>query len=986
MTRTTSRTLCAVVGILAMAGMATAQGNGTLVGYVTDPDTLALPGVSVTAESPVMMGTRTALTDSQGYFRLINLPPGNYTISAELGGFSPVRRPDVYMRAGATYRVDIPMTLGTLEEEITVTAETPMLDVNSPGQVFNIEGEFHRSVPVQSRANWSDFLELTPGVNARPFDDGSGRMVYFGHATEHFHHVVQIEGQSAGGYRDAQLTYIQMDSDMLEDIEVRSGGVEASSPMGTGLVMNIVTKSGGNELHGALGYQYQPFDFNGDNSEAGETPTTQQISQVNASLGGPIVKDKVWFFVSGRYAKNEASLSREQAELTRLQQFQPGFEPFNNIFEGIFPYAKLTAQLGDKHTFSAYYQKDTADLSSNREYHTFNQELRTSGGALYGVKLNSLLSNNASSELLVSYNNKTSVFQSFDTWLGFGMTGTPQMDIHEECIVSGGRCRGTGLILQDGAGDGGTVSTGPGHVFLIRADLTYFKEGWGGSHEFKTGIFAAPSLHRETLTNYINDGFYREYRRLVDPNNAGSGTIPYRQRVAVPNALQTNDMSDSDIGFYVQDTWKPGSRLTIKAGVRVDFVTRHDNIFDFDKMKDTAIGPRLGFTYALTEDASTILRGSVGRVHEQVNGRDYASSQSAGSQVEITDYYDNDGDCTTNSGLRDPCLETTFVSRARDAALAEAAWDTDIEQPYVNEAILGLRRQFAGGFAIDAAFIFRENKNRYGQLEVNGVWPSGPNQPFGGYGLLDPDEGTMVRQTNNTWNSLVYRAIEVTATKRMSDNWQAMLGLNRQWHKLGGTWNATDRASFTQPDAFANNRCMHPPRGNRDDHNSYSLGSTHTYCPTWRPYSIRGGFTYRGPWGLLATASYTMQAGPYSGPIFYQLDEADPVFGPSTVTSSTGNTESNPMAGTVRFRFATRGEGQESLPAIKNLSIRVGKVFSLGGDRELELAANFFNVANFADSHQYTYNGANAEWNPSYLVPRSRQSARAIQLRGVLRF
>ena len=133
---------------------------------------------------------------------------------------------------------------------MTVTGDSPMLEVSKPGNILNIDGEFQKQMPLAARKNWTDFLEQTPGVHSRPFDDGSGRSVYFGHATEHFAHVVQLEGMQAGNYNDFQLTYVQMGSDMIADTQVKTGGSDASTPMGTGLAINVITKSGGNIVQG----------------------------------------------------------------------------------------------------------------------------------------------------------------------------------------------------------------------------------------------------------------------------------------------------------------------------------------------------------------------------------------------------------------------------------------------------------------------------------------------------------------------------------------------------------------------------------------------------------------------------------------------------------------------------------------------------------------------------------------------------------------
>src|SRR5438445_10602666 len=118
-----------------------------------------------------------------------------------------------------------------------------MLEVSRPSNVLNISGEFQREMPIQARRNWSDFLEITPGVHSRPLDHGSGRMVYFGRGTEHFAHVVQLEGAIASNYQDAQITYVAMGADMIADTQVNTGAVDASAPIVVGLNLDASPKS-----------------------------------------------------------------------------------------------------------------------------------------------------------------------------------------------------------------------------------------------------------------------------------------------------------------------------------------------------------------------------------------------------------------------------------------------------------------------------------------------------------------------------------------------------------------------------------------------------------------------------------------------------------------------------------------------------------------------------------------------------------------------
>ena len=118
-------------------------------------------------------------------------------------------------------------------------------------------------------------------------------------------------------------------------------------------------------------------------------------------------------------------------------------------------------------------------------------------------------------------------------------------------------------------------------------------------------------------------------------------------------------------------------------------------------------------------------------------------------------------------------------------------------------------------------------------LEINGFWPSGPNQPFGGFGRVDPNRGLVYQQTNNTWSTLEWKAIEATIAKNMSNNFQVLIGINRQWQHFGGTWNPTDPARFIQPDAFPSTRLLYMPRGNNED-NSLPIPTARPCTPTVR--------------------------------------------------------------------------------------------------------------------------------------------------------
>src|SRR5205823_13241027 len=210
------------------------------------------------------------------------------------------------------------------------------------------------------------------------------RMVYFGHGTEHFAHVVQLEGAIASNYQDAQITYVAMGADMVDDVQVKTGGIDASAPMGTGLNINVVTKSGGNTFKGSAAYAYQPQGWNGNNvdncsasagchpgtASAGGTPTTAIVRQFDGGLGGPIKRDKAWFFGALRRADLESGISRTLDNVRYLNMFYPSFDPrlFNNTTNSWQPYAKVTTKLNASQGLAAFYQHDRLSTTGEREY------------------------------------------------------------------------------------------------------------------------------------------------------------------------------------------------------------------------------------------------------------------------------------------------------------------------------------------------------------------------------------------------------------------------------------------------------------------------------------------------------------------------------------------------------------------------------------------------------------------------------------------
>ena len=978
-------------------GEAVAQiGDGSLSGYVRDEQQGALPGATVTATSDALITPRTAVTDARGYYRLANLPPGTYTLTGELTGFSVYKQEGVRLRAGANFAVDMGLTLGAVEETITVTAESPMLEVTRPSNLLNIDGEFQREIPLTPGKYWSDFLELTPGVYSRPHNDGSGRQNYFGNAVDHRDAVLLMEGLVASNYNDSNINRTGLSTYAIEDTQVKIGGLDASAPMGYGLVINAVSKSGGDTLSGSAAWVYQNRDWNADNTGGEGVPAIREVNQADFSLGGPIVQDKAWFFGAARITSNYTDSARTEERTAELKALFNVDTLEGNDFDGFQPFVKVTGQLSDRHTLSGVWQNDRLNVLSTGQNEVRQREVLSTGGSLFGGKLVSVWGSNVTTNFAVSYNNKSGNTES--SYEGHILEGTT-INIHETAEEDGGILEGSGTVGQDGANVSAGCSTclqfDTASVLLLRGDMTWYKDDLAGSHTFETGFFLQPQNEYDRVEHWQNNGFIEEEHAYNVAGDPTGGTFPFHRQYVTSDLTELSASGqDLDNAFYVQDTWKPTERLTATLGVRFDIVRREDLRRDLQFQSSTEIGPRVGVSYLLTEDARNVLRASYGRVHEQLQGGRHPVSEFGGSPSQsLRDEYDTDLDGSFSTVIITPATETTTYSQQ---------YADDLSQPYFDELVVGYRRQFAGEISMDVAGVFKTLDNQWGSVDINGMYPDGPYQPFLGFGLVDPDQGIVAGLRNNDWSTIDYKALQITVVKNMSRGFQAQVAFHKQWQHLEGTWNPTDPARFIQPDAFPNDNLLHRTRGPSDT-NSLPGGTT---ADMWFPYSIRMAGAWQAPYGVLVSANWSIQKPSWSGPLVDRLSSSDPEvlqFGPSTVTSSTGARQSNPLANRNRFMCpedgdpftdgdyvlaATRGDCQQLRDTVQQVSFKVTKSFSLGGTHEVIVGGNVLNLFNGGNGYEWSRGGANRVYagDTIFLQPGNLQPPRSFQIELEYRF
>ncbi|MDO8677445.1 MAG: hypothetical protein Q7R30_02620 [Acidobacteriota bacterium] len=733
-------------------------------------------------------------------------------------------------------------------------------------------------------------------------------------------------------------------------------------------MMNVVTPRGSNQFKGSVSYSFQPLSWNTDNTKGGAAPgglpTFQEVNQWDGSLGGRIIRDRIWFFATYRHADLVNGISRTPQDLAFLTAFRRDFQPFDNVSVSKQPYLKVTTTMSNRHELSGLWQYDRNKFSSNRERDTHNINPRGAGGSLFHAKLNSAWSDRFQTMFSASYNNKGGAEEdTFKNFPGFG----PSVLVHQSTRISGGLPTGSGILVT--MNNVQTISIAPSSMVNFRGDLTYFLQGWGGSHELKTGIWGAPSLERDVLSRALNDGFTLEQVVQRDPNNPAAGLVPYHRRYTSPLEVLTTAARDRDIGVYAQDTWRPGQgRLTLNFGVRADFVRRFDEIFGVQRMKSTNIGPRIGGAYVIDKDSRNVVRAFFGRVHEQVNGRDPITTFGPTSRRFQRDIYDAN---------LDGVFETEVITPAATAAINQLAFDPELHQPFVDEYAVGFAKQFKGQITLDVSFNRRFFKDAYGEVDINGIYPDGSNKPFGGFGRVDPNQGRIMQQTNATWSQVVVTNLELILAKSLSHNFQVMGTATRQWQHLDGTWNPTDPARFIQPDAFANNRDLSRHLFGNGDDNSLDGGGNESGV-AYRPFSVRLAGQYFAPWSVRLSASYVIQAGGYLGPVVVQNATGDPVFGPGTVRLANGTTQSNPLATSWRFVHTDRSGGQLRNETARYLQLNLGRTVKFGR-QSVDAGLGIFNVFN---------NGAFTQWNtgaqrlnsPLYLSRFNRHPPRAFQL------
>src|SRR4051812_20083182 len=290
-------------------GTSNAQDRAAIAGAVKDSSGAVMPGVTVEASSPALIEkTRSVVTDRGGQYKIVDLPPGTYEVSFTLAGFKTVKRGNVIIEGSFTPTVNAELQVGALTEVLTVTAESPIVDVVNNQQTFVASREVLDAIPTTRRDTTARAL-LIPGTTVTPFVLGQYNLTSHGSSTSDF--TMAIDGLRVNNLcGSGQYSGFYMNDAAVQELTYSTGS-ESAEIQSSGIRVNSIPKDGGNKFSGSFFVYGQGSSLQSDNrtdsmKAAGVTIAgTAYDYQINPSFGGPVVKDKLWFYATYKYQDNK---------------------------------------------------------------------------------------------------------------------------------------------------------------------------------------------------------------------------------------------------------------------------------------------------------------------------------------------------------------------------------------------------------------------------------------------------------------------------------------------------------------------------------------------------------------------------------------------------------------------------------------------------------------------------------------------------------
>ena len=829
------------VSLLLGGVTARAQGiyEGRITGTVTSEDGIALPGTNVEVSSPGLIGgSQTATTSAKGSYVLLNLPVGSYRVTVSRDGFKTVTRENVDVGAGSTVTLDLVMPVGTVQETVTVTAAGSIVDAKTSSIDSRIDRSMLDKLPT-SRDAFYDLALTAPGM----FDSASSVFLpsptAYGSATNE--NIFLINGVNATSPRAGSFgSLVTVNYDAVEEVRIVALGSKAEYGSFSGAAIDVLTKSGSNEFHGSGAFHSllgspasnQPgagddlgadFLFVGEGEQlSGETDKDWEAA---ATLGGPLMKDKLWFFGAFNYLRSTSLPPRWSLENESWRRNAD---------------AKLSAAPFRNHRASLSYHYENNDSSGV----SWGSEPAWDTTMSYGV---GTINHTMSGQWQWFPSGTTSLSAKY---LGFWNDDQPSLpDDHpaNPGYINWWKWADYGIN-----GSFPYVEAQKSSRQTLQADLSHFAEEFLGTHDIKFGVQYTKgrgNWQGGYFQNYVN--FLYPYRwtqsvQYMQSWYGDTGLRFYNNRDTL-NPFLTVRTADT-VGLFLDDSWSPTRRLTINVGLRYDHMTTKygegkvydlvtapeqindpppvlrdrastGNIFDF-----TTWSPRIGVSYMLTEDGKTVARAGFGRYFQPVSvetlrrfGPDMPLIQRTTQFFEVGpwDTVDTNGDGTIDT------LETRDAARrvhgltpiGEQTQSSDPSWTLnvadDLENQYTDQFTLNLEREVVRNLAVSATYVYKRTGNLFANIPINRVtgqeWEyeripfttfsgstvqlySVVHRDYNGDGSVDGadvawigNNGTHRVQNMPTFDGIdprrTYHGFQLVLNKRYSDRWQGLVSL-----------------------------------------------------------------------------------------------------------------------------------------------------------------------------------------------------------------
>jgi hypothetical protein len=793
--------------------------RGTIEGTVKDASGAVLPGATVEAKTATGV-VLSATTDASGGFRFPSVPPGLYEVSATLASFSPQKFTDVSVGLGQMKRLEFALSLAGVQETVSVTAESPLVDIKQNARQTNIRAEQIDLLP--RGRDFTTLVTQAPGANQE--SKLGGLSIDGASAGENRYIIDGIETTNLQDGRSGKNLIV----DFVDEVQVKSSGYTAEYGGATGGVINAVTKSGSNNFHGSGLFFIQGSGMTGGsrptlrqklaNSREAEYITYPEDDETRIepgfSLGGPIASNRAWFFgayqpaltnttrdvdaaSSGNPAANAASVKQKEqtqyilanttAQITNNIRSRVSYNSSWRKTDGLLPAQTGSDPVGTNYSKISEFPNWT--LSGNLDW-------VATPTLFFGVRGGYYNSDRHDTNVT---NEPRYVFQSTN----IGLAGVP---------VSLQRV--SGFSSFPAAAFNGTVRDQQTRA-NFQADGTVYAKA-GGEHQIKFGAQidrVGNNVLAGEVRNRVNVFWDTDLPSGVPLTRGQFGYYTVRSNAVDQKKgfVTEGDISTTNIGLFIQDSWTVGNRLTINAGIRterekVPTYTTGSDIPEFGIEFGFAdkFAPRIGAAYDLKGDGRTKLFGNWGVFYDIFKLELPRGSFGGDKWLEYYYTLDTSNWTTLVDGAScPPACPGTIIRGAptadnpiggidfRHPSFGSDALDPDLKPMRQQEASAGIEHQLNNYMAVSARYVHKQIDRA---IEDTGfLLPDGSE----GYVIANPGEGlTELAFTDPIVNlpkaKRDYDSVELAFEKRLSNNWYLRAGY--VWSRLYGNYSGLSQS------------------------------------------------------------------------------------------------------------------------------------------------------------------------------------------------